>query len=400
MQEERKIILQMVADKKITVDEAAELLAALEGETPQPAGVERSEATEPSSAINLKEALRKLGDELKGIEGKAEEEARKDLKAFENLGDTLNDQLSHLDPGHPHRPPKAPRIDRDAFPGGRRRPFLEGLFDGFNFNFLDFKFGPHFWFEDIHEGHFAEGVPVRLDLNTANGRLELKAWDGPGWKAVVRIHIRGRDHDDARERARELCRFENRDDAIIFDARQVHGFNTGAGIELFLPRSHRYTLEARTLNGRIESQDLNYQAFTAKTANGRVALEGGEADTVILHTANGSTTVGARVRDVDAGTANGSIVVAPGGEGDIRLSLSTANGSIRVQAVGTTPTGYQVEARTSFGSINLDTPDFQYEVNDNSIGRKYVRGRSRDLERKATRISVVARTANGSITIG
>lgn len=407
MQDERKIILQMLADKKITVDEAAELLGALEGENPLPAGVERSEAAEPSSAVNLKETLRKLGEEIKGLESNIQDEAtHHEAAQDEAVQDEAAQDLKDAVGRQPRRPPILDREFRDRVKQetrdwAKRKPFLEDIFDGLNFSFMDFGFGGRgYRFEEVYEGQFAEAVPVRLDLDTANGRLELKSWDGPGWKAIVKLHVRGRDEADARRRASELRRFESRDNAILFDARRIHGFNCGAGVELLLPRSHRYTLEARTANGRIDSGDVNYQGFQAKTANGRIVLEGGEADIVSVHTANGGTTIGARVRDVDAGTANGSIAVVPRGEGEIRLSLSTANGSIKVQADGAMPAGYQVEARTSFGSINLDMTDFQYDVNDQSIGRKYVRGRSRDFERKAARISVEARTANGSITVG
>lgn len=93
-------------------------------------------------------------------------------------------------------------------------------------------------------------------------------------------------------------------------------------------------VDVETSNGRITGRGLNGDGVRAQTSNGAVELEMGEAQDVEARTSNGAirVTVPAATYRVTAETSNGStdIGVDDDPEGEFQLELRTSNGSITV----------------------------------------------------------------------
>lgn len=344
MQEERMTILKMIQEGKVTPQEGVELLKAL-GQPPRGPGQEAG-------------------------------------------------------PG-PEAPPRQ-EWGRDR--GPRPRSILEDVIDGFGgFNFPFGFFGETYKFEEQHEGRFepAEGRPVTIQLTTSNGRLVLKGWDRPDYRLRIIKSLRGPGEEEARRRAQDMARVTATPTGLVLEAHTGGWSNSGVAAELSLPTGHLYRLELRSSNGRIEMDGLRTEDIEAQTSNGRIVCERSTGGRVRLRTSNGRIVANCSARDLDADTSNGSITVVPfGPSGDeSRFQLRTSNGSIRVRPDEQADCGYDIDASTSMGHVELELPDLEYSVHERNMGHRRSKARSAGFDGKTRRIYISARTSNGSVVV-
>ncbi|MHB0884453.1 MAG: DUF4097 family beta strand repeat-containing protein [Bacillota bacterium] len=297
-----------------------------------------------------------------------------------------------------------PRQESDRDRGARPRSILEDVIDGFGGINLRFGlFGETYKFEEQHEGRFepVEGQPVTIQLNTSNGRLVLKGWDRPDYQVRVIKSLRGPGEEEARRRAQEMVRFTATPTGLILESRISGWNNSGVAAELSLPTSHLYRLDLRTANGRIELEGLRAEAIEAQTSNGRVVCERSTGGRFRLRTSNGRIVANCSARDFDADTSNGSITVVPFGalDGESRFQLRTSNGSIRIRPDEQADSGYDIDASTSMGHIELELPNLEYSVHERQVGHRRSKARTTGFDGKARRIYLSARTSNGSVVV-
>lgn len=347
MQEERMTILKMVQEGKITAQDGVELLKA-------------------------------LGEPAKGARPQAGPE--------------------------PPEPPAPPREEWARDRGPRPKSILEDVIDsigGFNFPFG--VFGETYKFEETHEGRFepVEGQPVVIQLNTSNGRLVLKGWDRPDYHVRVIKSLRGPGEEEARRRAQEMVRFTATPAGLVLESRISGWNNSGVAAELSLPTSHLYRLDLRTANGRIEMDGLRAEDVEAQTSNGRIVCERSTGGRVRLRTSNGRIVANCSARELNADTSNGSVTVVPYGDfgGESRFQLRTSNGSIRVRPDEQADSGYDIDASTSMGHVELELPDLEYSVHERQMGHRRSKARTTGFDGKARRIYISARTSNGSVVV-
>ncbi len=297
-----------------------------------------------------------------------------------------------------------PREEWDQDRGPRPKSILEDVIDGFGGINLRFGlFGETYKFEEEHGGRFepTEGRPVTIQMNTSNGRLVLKGWDRPDYHLRVIKSLRGPGEEEARRRAQEMVRFTATPTGLVLESRISGWNNSGVAAELSLPTSHLYRLDLRTANGRIELDGLRTEVVEAQTSNGRVVCERSTGEKVRLRTSNGRIIANCSARDLDADTSNGSITVVPFGAsgGESRLQLRTSNGSIRVRPDEQADSGYDIDASTSMGHVELELPDLEYSVHERQMGHRRSKARTTGFDGKARRIYISARTSNGSVVV-
>ncbi|HEY3316617.1 MAG TPA: DUF4097 family beta strand repeat-containing protein [Bacillota bacterium] len=358
MQEERLMILKMIQEGKVTAQEGVELLKALrEGHGPQGAGrtAQGSSSGRPTAA----------GDPGTGATGFAED-----------------------DFGSGHRP----------------KSILEGVLEGigpisFPFGFL----GDSYKFEEDHEGRFeaAPGLPVTINFSTSNGRLILRGWERPDYRVHIIKTLRGPGEDEARQRARQMAQFTATPEGLTLESRLIGWHNSGVAAEVFLPAGLLYRVGLHTSNGRIETEGLKTDQFDAHTSNGRIVCERLTGERVIVRTSNGRIVANCSAHRLDADTSNGSItVVPPGGlDGDSRYQLRTSNGGIKIRPEDRTDCGYDIDASTSFGHIELELPELDYAINERTVGHRRSKAQTRGFDGKTRRIYIEARTSNGPILV-
>lgn len=349
--EERMAILRMVQDGKITADEAASLLRAIETAEEREAG------------------FGEAGDQAGGWSGSQGGNQGGSQSAGQGTGTFI---------------PEGGLISEDLL-----QSIKQGLFGLFGTG--------HQFEEEITEDFAAEG-PVRIDFASTNGRVEVKGWDGPGFKLHLVKTVRAADRAAAEQVAKDLVEVINVPGNLSVKMRDgIRGWNVGLTIEALLPRDRVGELNLRTSNGRIEATDFTCATCHITSSNGRIVAEGLKASQATLHTSNGSITANGLKGSVDAGTSNGSITVGlDGASGDVRLH--TSNGSIRCGMPSDAATGVAIDARTSLGSITADVPNLEI-IECGKHGTKSLRAHTRGFDTAANQVKVNATTSNGSITL-
>lgn len=356
-QEERLMILQMVADQKITAAEAAELLKALDGQ--------KEAASHPTQAPQAAHA---------GPPG----------------------AVPPLQP----LPPKAPPPPGFGL-GSGLSAFIEEVVDKVTSAFGDLTFtGPRFEFPTEISGLFtAEQIPLRIF--TGNGHVELKAWDQPGYKAQILVRARGVNEAEARQRANEAYLVQATETGFTLETNRRYDWtDLTVHVTLFLPKNKLYRLETRTGNGHIRVEGIALADARANSGNGRITFLGGAADRLFVKSGNGSIEVDGDVAELEAGTGNGSVRVIPMGRRSESLQIKTGNGAIHIDTGRLSrEVGFHIDASTGMGSVSIGRSDLVYQREDRQVGHKHVIARSRNFETAERRVSVQARTGLGSISV-
>jgi hypothetical protein len=358
------MILNMLAEKKITADEAAELLRAL-GPLTGPA----------------------IAGEAAGI-------------TYEDTADPRSAEPP-ADDGSAHLSRERVR-PRDS-EQGHSRSILEDFLSRLDIDWgnLPFAFGGEAYrFEEEHRGQFAAGGTIDLDLTARNGRVEVYAWDRPEWRAVIRKKVRASNQEQAQQRAQDILHFAATPSGINFEERTVGWGNTGVSIEVWVPQDRIYEARAKSSNGRVVLDGLRCAGVMARTANGKVGVRVTDCATAEVSTANGQVTFEGPAGKLSCHTANGSIRLYPvPKKAGMRADVHTANGSIKVWVPQDNSTGYDIEARTGFGGLEVELPGFSVVEYDRQFGRRQLRGHTTDFAGKERTMALTARTTNGSIRV-
>ncbi|MBE3589582.1 MAG: hypothetical protein IMW98_02000 [Firmicutes bacterium] len=412
MNEERRLVLKMLEEGKINADQAAALLRALaEGETAGGAGAgdaggepaggaawsgggshaggaawaagaargprmrEPRETREPHAprdreedALDLEEAISRAAERIAEHGERIGEWGERLAQHSERWAERL-----------------AERIEKQVGRGARGFVLLDHL----GFGFL----GPEAEETEERVLPLPAGGTLELDVETANGRVEIAAAE----RADVRVQLvkraRAADAERAAERARAIGRVEMEGARL-----RVHpGPVTTAGgwtmhVRIEVPRGAWLSGRVRTHNGRIALHGLSAEgaAFAAESSNGHIEAEdlAGGRWTVLTH--NGHLAF----RDVDASlsarTHNGRVDWrAARVTADREVQLGTHNGSMRVELPNC---GYEVEGETYSGHVEVTAPGLE-AVREG--GRRRVRGRREGQPH----LRLQAVTHNGSLSV-
>jgi DUF4097 and DUF4098 domain-containing protein YvlB len=377
MEEERLMILQMVAEKKITPAEGAELLRALEE-----SAREQGEEPEKRSGQQAGHASHARHQAL------AEEVRRTAREAAERV--SANAQQMAKDAAS-----AAAAVTRRE---GMLGSLIDRLADAFSFEFDDNRVS----FEETIEGTFTADQP-RLKLATGNGKLELHGWEEPGYRIILRYRVRGASgEEEARERAKGRIRFEATGDGITLDSETGSFIDRGISVsaQLWLPASHVYDLHGTTGNGSLTLESLALSEGELTSGNGSIKVEGVRASGLDVTTGNGGIRVEGDVARFTGSTGNGSLRFRPTGTGDQQAEISTGNGSATIDLSELPPsTGYRFDLSTGMGGIHCQLEDLVTEKNVKAMGHKHMVARSRNWESAATRVGIKASTGLGSVTV-
>jgi len=352
LEEERKMVLQMLAEGKISAEQAAELLRAL-GDSAT-SGEVADDMPSGSVSDSVREAVRRAREAAREAAHTAREEARRARDGARQAAREARRQVTGFD------------VDL-----GGIGAFVEGLVNRITQDFSPFGYR---W-EETYDGNF-DAEPVQLDVNTNNGSIHLHSWTLSTYKIVLHVQAGGADEAEARRRAQEAIRLEHGAAGITLRVNDGWASRVGAAVELYLPEGPEYRLKAVTGNGSIH-------------------LESGRFASAWLRTGNGSVHSSATVGDLDANTGNGSIHAAARSSG--QWNLATGAGSVHVDSSGLGDTAVEVNASTAAGRVQVDIPGAS--TNQGGLGHVAVRLSSPNFEQAASRLTLRARTGLGSITV-
>ncbi|NLK09143.1 MAG: DUF4097 domain-containing protein [Firmicutes bacterium] len=407
MNEERFLILKMVEEGKITAQEAATLIRALEEapvyydtweEEPESGGEQEEARGHWSTAEGFKEMIEKAGDSE--FSRRLEQEATRFAKNVEGAAEKLSKVIEE-------------RIQRDVRPALANLPNFIA-----NIPVVGEWMGHFSTITEEKEGWFTE-EEARLEVVSKNGSISLEGWEKEHFKLLLHKKVRGADDQSIRERADEIA--EIHEDGRSLRILSHAGPNEVLHVKLWVPRGRRYHISFGTSNGNISVENLDAAAGGISTTNGKVQLTNLLGNRITARASNGAVECvhmvmqelilananGKIVADdifaprLEARSSNGSITVCPrGGVGQAQsLDLHTSNGGISVQLPADLQSACWLDASSSLGTIKSSLEGLQYFIKEHSLGYNRVQAETQGYAEQEGKISIYARTSNGAISV-
>lgn len=298
MKEERKRILKMVEEGKLTVDEALTLLEELEKAGVKMQQKEEQLATDLSTTVHFEEAKKEEQSQYK----------------FQSTKDKIIEIVD-----------SALKKIKD--------------FD------LDLNFG-----KSIELSHiFQQGdTSIRkMNIEVANGAVQVIPWDQQDIRVECRAKVyRGDTMDEARNYFLQNVDFSVKEEHLRFLVPQKW---LKVDAIVYVPQSDFEKVELRTFNGAIKGENIQTSDLDVKTGNGKVSLDGVRAKKGEVETGNGQIQINnSEISFLETETINGAIKLS----GDFaRVDAQSFNGNISCSLNGNR--GEYVVAKTVTGSVDV-----------------------------------------------
>lgn len=417
--EEKMLILQMVAEGKITPEQGAELLRAVvegkpEASAPKPVLVPATPATPAAPAAPLaprspgqeiRESIRKSIDS--NVRSSIEENIQRATRQAEIAAERAASQAeAWADKVAKHAEEFAGRASREGEnlgkvlgeSGENLGKVIARLFSGgFGVG------GPQFEFHEEVRGELPVDGEIQVALTTSNGRITVDTWDDKGF----RLDIRKTAHAATEAEAKELVKdgFEFSQDGLNLTARSKEigsllSSGYSVGFTLTLPRDRKASLRLSSSNGRLTAERVTGTRLRASTANGRIVAEGCAFAETEMDTANGRIELTGKPGNLRATTANGRIEGQIEGAGTWKME--SANGRIEVNVKKEPGVAYEVDASTVAGRIEvtgLEDSEVLIDETRQKFGSRHYKARSKGFSDAAAKASLVASTTSGRVTV-
>jgi DUF4097 and DUF4098 domain-containing protein YvlB len=302
MKEEKKRILKMVEEGKLTVDEAVTLLDELEKAQQTMEQKQEQIVNELSTAVNFEET--KKEDPLQ-----AKYQSTKE-KIFDFV-DTALKKIKDFD--------------------------------------FDLNFGQSI--EISHIFHQGDVDLTNMDIDVANGSIKIAAWDQPDVRIECQAKVfRVENSDQARQNFLRDVVFSVENRKLRFMTQQKW---MKVESVIYVPKSEYERVRIRMFNGTILGEEMNVADLRVKTANGKINLERIKGKKAEVETANGKIKIiNSQIEDLEAETINGGIKL----DGDFKkVETQSFNGNISYNISGNRTEVIQVKATT--GGIDLFVPE-------------------------------------------
>lgn len=406
--EEKMFILKMLEQGKITSDEAAKLISALEGKQAEENAARQQKQNESGNqngefGHKANQWKRDWKNEWKG-------EWKRDWKKKDCNGqsdfDRIVDDFSA----------KAEKFGKNV------ASTTAGIFDkvvDFVGSFVDTNsfniFGSYNAVDKNYEAQVAEGKDLYIE--GVNGNIMVKKHLDD--KVVIRTRIRCPQNDTD-----SIVSFSEDEGAISLKvANRI--MNLSVSHEIFLPAVRFNNVKIETSNGKIYVEDALAKDFSCITKNSHIDLMGVNSEKVSVNTKNGKIQISyiiskevevntsnslidiknMKAETLKAITTNGRIAVenAQSYEGisEINLLLKTSNSGIKVNMNDMDSKGYKVRGKTTNGGINLLIPDLVYENISKlgGAGNSFIEAESKGYQDYPEKVYINAETQNGYIEI-
>ncbi|WP_100400208.1 DUF4097 family beta strand repeat-containing protein [Bacillus sp. FJAT-44742] len=387
MEEERKMILKMVESGKISAEEGAKLLQAL-----------NQEEKKPESSTTNEENVTSATEKEK----------------VKSITDHLSDLSTKVDWGEGNKRYNQWQKDKDkdkTEPGMKKfSDFIENTLQKIKELDLDFNFGSYIEVNHIfqHQNMFQSKIDVSLE----NGSLNIESWDEPHVRLETKAKVyKAKNPDEAREEFLKETDFEVAGEELHFHTKtkaiKVNG-------TLYLPKKDYASLQFYTFNGHFKGEKLKAQSLTAKVVNGSmifndvhaqafkgetvsgpVTISGGTIDRCDVQTMHGTIELEALMKDVEAESLNGTISARLNIAEDTRANLAATTGSVFVTVPSTIRTDGIL--KTNIGNYNWTMPNVEVIEEKKDFVQKSITFVSN--QSGSPRLRLEASTKTGSISL-
>ena len=394
--EEKLLILKMLEEKKITSEEAAKLLAALD------------EKAEKESANGYKTNQKANGftEEAAKVREKVNEwkkgfKNNYDQADFDNMIDDFANKAEKF--GKNVASTTFGLVDKVI-------DYVGSFVDTNSFN----VFGSCQTVQKNFEVYPTENAV--FEITGVNGAITIKKHLEPKIIIISRIKSSVPDGEG-------VVTFSD-DPANISVKVNSTAFNVSVSHEIFIPDIKFKQIAIQNSNGKIYIEDSISEEITAVTKNAHIELMGVNSDKISVNTKNGriqlSYIVGDKIdintsnavidikhikaKHINAITKNGRISIENAQnvnvEENMDMYLKTSNGGIKVNMNDMDSRVYKVKAHATNGTINLLIPEFLYHnVNRQGTGGSFIEAESKNYESGLNKVNITAETMNGHVEI-
>lgn len=364
MQDERKRILNMVKEGKLTIDEA----------------------------LTLFDELDKTKDTMK----KKEEAMIQELSTVVDFEDTKKENIVTN---------KKVQSTKDKI-----FDFIDMTIKKIKDFDLDWNFGKY---EEIsHIFQTSDACLKEMDIDIANGSVKMISWDQNDVRVECEAKVyRVNSLDEARMKFLNEVIFTIDGDKMKFISQQKWlKINT----TIYVPQRDYEDVRIRLFNGSIEGEQLNMKSCKAKTVNGKVHFSKVNSQYTELETVNGHIDVhngsieefggetihGAISLDgffkrVDVQSLNGSITCSFYNADGERFDAEAFSGAVKLYVPH--QTDLWGEIKSNLGSVHVDRDNIQVTEEKNEVIQKLLKFQPIDENENALKVKV--ETKSGSINI-
>ena len=342
MNEEKKRILKLVEEGKITSAEALTLLELLEEE-------QKHKDTKEKELIHEVSAVVRLDEEEKQQKDDQQYRERKVASAKDFLFDLVDSVMT-----------KVKDLDLNL----TKNTEVTHIYQDLSADFTD------------------------INIEAANGSVEIYTWEEDSVKVEVDAKVY---RTDQAEEARKLL-----DQEITLDIRNGRlQYLVGqkwmrVNSKIFIPKAEYGKVKISLFNGGISAEELTFDKLQAKTANGKIVLSKLNGQDLDAETANGNieisdSTIGkiecetingtvnsqAVFKEADMETFNGLIQVDSFNEQAKSLKAKSASGSIQI----TIPKGIYArgEVKANLGGLHLDAEGMKVTDEKKEVIQKFIK---------------------------
>ena len=325
--DERKEVLQLVADGKMTIEEALQLF----------------EKSSPKD--NATQDVTPLLNKQNPFEEEPKAEQQKKTSSFEDIfgkaftnketNKRIDDFMSEV------------RGDLSQL-SNRMMSLFSSTFSKMREFDLDFPFGDKVELDR----NFAYNVDEvkGFDISIPNGKITVSKTEEPLVSAKIHVKImkaNGEQEDVAEKFVEQLVRFVQGKLIIATDAKLAH-----VAVDLQLPDKEYDIFFAKMISGSIEISAVDFKILKLKTYNGAIRAQSIKFDHANFNTGNGSIEVrNVQGDDLEAESINGRIYI----DGNIKeIDAQSVNGHVVVTTSNVKP--HKLKAHTIAGAVEIYVP--------------------------------------------
>lgn len=260
-----------------------------------------------------------------------------------------------------------------------------------------------------HEFTFENATATILDLQLANGNIQLKKWDKNDIRVEADIKIYAKFEEET-----PLAAFEARS-TITIDEDQltfhVPNKRVRCDITVYLPEREYDYLAVKVLNGTVNVNDFKGKDVYLKSTNGNMnftnvdatmlELDGGNGKIVVKEShlvdiiaklINGDVTINSHVSSSQLSVINGDVRITHTDKAVQRIEASSVNGTIKLAIPA--DKSIELDAHSSLGSIKNRMENIEIIQQRDEKTNKHLQFR-RVVDN--TPVMVELKTTNGSI---
>ena len=390
MQSKRKRILSMLENGKISMDEALSLLENLEPDKGSLKEYDGHIENDETQNLNQEDWTESFEDMDQSRERK-KYSRRKNNSSMDEIFDDLRHEFSHV--------------------GERFMDIMQTTVRKVKDFDFDAPFGHPLVFSQTMTKAIADIDDIRIDID--NGKVAISSTDEEEIRAVFVVKSHQADSEEEAKKA-----FNEK---IVFVAdnnklRISSGMKlTSIELELYLPKKMYAKLSGRLINGSFSMKDIDFENIRVKTANGKIDVskvnfEDAEFETangpielndisgnkLEADTLNGRVYIDGKIKDVEAQSLSGAVVVTTSDTEAEKVEAKTVSGSVELYLPPNVPLSGKITS--NIGKLNLKLNDVDRTSEQDQFLQKTIHF-TKKVENEKSLLVITGETKTGSVFV-